>query len=47
VMAPLGAALLGLRVGGSITWEMPNGENSRIEVLELLFQPEAAGELRR
>lgn len=47
VMAPLGAALLGLRVGGSITWKMPNGEDSRIEVLELLYQPEAAGELRR
>jgi regulator of nucleoside diphosphate kinase len=46
VMAPLGAALLGLRVGGSITWEMPNGEESHITVLELLYQPEAAGELR-
>ncbi|MGC6388540.1 nucleoside diphosphate kinase regulator [Ewingella sp. S1.OA.A_B6] len=47
VMAPLGAALLGLRVGSNITWTMPNGKESRIEVLELLFQPEASGELRR
>ncbi|GAB2932431.1 nucleoside diphosphate kinase regulator [Hafnia psychrotolerans] len=46
VMAPLGAALLGLRVGSIITWTMPNGKESRIEVLELLFQPEASGELR-
>ncbi|AVF36876.1 nucleoside diphosphate kinase regulator [Rahnella sikkimica] len=47
VMAPLGAALLGLRVGGSITWEMPGGGESVVNVLELLYQPEAAGELRR
>lgn len=47
VMAPLGAALLGLRVGSSISWTMPNGKESRIDVLELLFQPEASGELRR
>jgi regulator of nucleoside diphosphate kinase len=47
VMAPLGAALLGLRVGSSITWTMPNGKESRIDVLELLYQPEASGELRR
>lgn len=46
VMAPLGAALLGLRVGSSITWTMPNGKESLINVLELLYQPEAAGELR-
>ncbi|MFO6299340.1 nucleoside diphosphate kinase regulator [Rahnella selenatireducens] len=47
VMAPLGAALLGLRVGSSITWEMPGGGESVVNVLELLYQPEAAGELRR
>lgn len=47
VMAPLGAALLGLRVGSTITWTMPNGKESEIHVLELLFQPEASGELRR
>lgn len=47
VMAPLGAALLGLRVGSTINWNMPNGKESEIHVLELLFQPEASGELRR
>jgi len=47
VMAPLGAALLGLRVGSTINWTMPNGKESEIHVLELLFQPEASGELRR
>jgi len=44
VMAPMGAALLGLRVGSSITWKMPNGKESLIKVLELLSSPEAAGE---
>ncbi|KMW74095.1 nucleoside diphosphate kinase regulator [Photorhabdus luminescens subsp. luminescens] len=47
VMAPLGAALLGLRIGDEISWELPNGEETRVKVLELLYQPEAAGELHR
>ncbi|CAI0789025.1 Regulator of nucleoside diphosphate kinase [Serratia quinivorans] len=47
VMAPLGAALLGMHVGNQITWQLPNGEEARIEVLELLYQPEAAGEYHR
>ncbi|MEH2920747.1 nucleoside diphosphate kinase regulator [Samsonia erythrinae] len=47
VMAPLGAALLGMHVGNAIAWQLPNGEETRIEVLELLYQPEAAGEYRR
>ncbi|BES86602.1 regulator of nucleoside diphosphate kinase [Pectobacterium araliae] len=47
VMAPLGAALLGMHVGNSITWQLPNGEETRIEVVELLYQPEAAGEYHR
>ncbi|MBA0205436.1 nucleoside diphosphate kinase regulator [Pectobacterium aroidearum] len=47
VMAPLGAALLGMHVGNAITWQLPNGEETRIEVLELLYQPEAAGEYHR
>lgn len=44
VMAPLGAALLGMHVGNKIDWTLPNGEEAQIEVLELLYQPEAAGE---
>ncbi|AKH64139.1 MULTISPECIES: nucleoside diphosphate kinase regulator [Photorhabdus] len=47
VMAPLGAALLGLRIGDEISWKLPNGEETRVKVLELLYQPEAAGELHR
>lgn len=47
VMAPMGAALLGLSVGTEISWEMPNGDSARIKVLEIIYQPEAAGELHR
>ncbi|ACS87419.1 nucleoside diphosphate kinase regulator [Musicola paradisiaca] len=47
VMAPLGAALLGMHVGKTINWPLPNGEETRIEVMELLYQPEAAGEYHR
>ncbi len=34
VMAPVGAALLGLRVGDSIHWELPGGVATHLEVLE-------------
>ncbi|WP_312837404.1 GreA/GreB family elongation factor, partial [Atlantibacter hermannii] len=47
VMAPVGAALLGLRVGSTIHWTLPNGNETHLEVLELLYQPEAAGDYRR
>lgn len=47
VLAPVGAALLGLRVGDSINWTLPNGTTTHLEVLELLYQPEAAGEFHR
>lgn len=46
VMAPLGAALLGMHVE-MLSPQLPNGEETRIEVLELLYQPEAAGEYHR
>ena len=47
VMAPVGAALLGLREGSTIHWELPGGASTHLEVLELLYQPEAAGEFHR
>lgn len=42
VLAPIGTALLGYRVGDSIVWEVPGGV-VRLRVLEVLYQPEAAG----
>ncbi|AMO48506.1 regulator of nucleoside diphosphate kinase [Kosakonia oryzendophytica] len=44
VLAPVGAALLGLRVGDTIHWALPGGATADLEVLALLYQPEAAGD---
>jgi regulator of nucleoside diphosphate kinase len=44
VLAPLGSALLGLRVGQAIDWPLGRGQHRRIRVLSLLYQPEAAGD---
>ena len=47
VLAPVGAALIGLRTGGTIHWELTGGTATHLGVLELLWQPEAAGEYLR
>lgn len=47
VLAPVGAALIGLRAGDTINWALPGGTLTHLEVLELLWQPEAAGEYLR
>lgn len=47
VLAPVGAALIGLRAGDTIHWELPGGASAHLEVLELLYQPEAAGDYLR
>lgn len=43
ILAPVGAALLGLRVGDAIDWPMPGGRTTRLRVTDVLYQPEAAG----
>jgi regulator of nucleoside diphosphate kinase len=42
VMAPVGSALLGLRVGQEIAWQVPAGMRC-LRVVEIRYQPEAAG----
>jgi regulator of nucleoside diphosphate kinase len=44
VLAPVGSALLGLSVGDSIDWPLPNGRTRRLRVVALTYQPEAAGD---
>lgn len=44
VFAPIGSALLGLRVGQTIEWPLPGGRTKQITVTELCYQPEAAGD---
>lgn len=47
ILAPVGSALLGLRVGDAIDWPLPGGRNARLQVLVVRYQPEAAGDLHR
>lgn len=43
VLAPIGTAMLGYRVGDTFTWAVPDGVR-RLQVKEVLYQPEAAGD---
>lgn len=47
VLAPVGSALLGLSVGQSISWQVPGGREVQLRVLEVIYQPEAMGDLHR
>ena len=40
VLAPLGTAMLGYRVGDDFEWQVPNGIR-RLKVTDVVFQPEA------
>lgn len=44
ILAPIGAALLGYRVGDVIEWPVPSGTKS-LRIEEIIYQPEAAGDL--
>lgn len=46
VLAPIGSALLGLRVGQRIEWQVPSG-TKQLRVLEIRYQPEAHGHFER
>jgi regulator of nucleoside diphosphate kinase len=43
VLAPVGTAMIGYRVGDTIEWEVPAGLR-RLKVQEVLYQPEASGD---
>jgi regulator of nucleoside diphosphate kinase len=45
VLAPVGMALLGLKVGQQISWPIPGGRARTLRVLAVPYQPEAAGDL--
>jgi regulator of nucleoside diphosphate kinase len=46
VLAPVGTAILGYRLGGVIEWLVHAGPR-RLRVEEVLYQPERAGALHR
>lgn len=43
ILAPMGTALLGYRAGDTIEWQAPSGLR-RLKVVEVIYQPEAAGD---
>jgi regulator of nucleoside diphosphate kinase len=43
ILAPIGTAMLGYRVGDVFTWQVPNGAR-RLEVKQIVYQPEASGD---
>lgn len=47
IFAPVGSALLGLRVGQHIEWPTPDGRRRPLCVLDIEYQPESAGDLHR
>ncbi len=47
VLAPVGAALLGLSVGQRIEWPAPGGKSITVRILEVTYQPERAGVFHR
>ena len=44
VLAPIGSALLGLAVGQAIDWPLPGGQVKRLRIVEVVYQPEQAGD---
>ncbi len=42
ILAPIGTAMLGYRVGSSFEWDTPGGKRS-LRVARVTFQPEASG----
>jgi regulator of nucleoside diphosphate kinase len=47
VLSPVGRALLGRRVGSSVPIALPGGITRRITILQVHYQPEAAGDTLR
>lgn len=43
VLAPIGTAMIGYKVGDTFEWEVPEGTR-RLRIKEILYQPEAAGD---
>ncbi|MAB23659.1 nucleoside diphosphate kinase regulator [Pseudomonas neustonica] len=44
ILAPVGIALLGLKVGQSINWQGPQGRPLKLKIMDIVYQPEASGD---
>lgn len=47
VMAPIGAALIGLKVGDVIEWPLPNNTEVRLRIDAIFWQPEREKQFHR
>lgn len=47
ILAPVGSALLGLAAGEQIEWPKPGGNTMTVQIKEVTWQPERAGEYHR
>ncbi|MCB1675195.1 MAG: nucleoside diphosphate kinase regulator [Halioglobus sp.] len=47
ILAPVGSALLGLSTGDYIEWPKPGGGMLKVRIVEVVYQPERAGEFHR
>lgn len=47
IFAPVGSALLGLSVGDELSWPGPGGQPMTVQVQQIVYQPERAGDLHR
>lgn len=44
VLAPVGAAILGLREGQEIEWPQPDGHLMKVKIEKVVYQPEREGD---
>lgn len=47
ILAPVGSALLGLKIGDTMSWPAPDGKTLQVIIEDILYQPESAGQLHR
>lgn len=43
IVAPIGVALIGCKVGATVSWKTQSGEK-RFKIMKILYQPEASGD---
>ena len=44
ILAPVGTALIGYKIGDTVRWQVPAGIR-KLQIEEILYQPEAAGDI--
>lgn len=44
ILSPVGSALIGLRIGGTIDWPLPGGKQRRLKVIAVTEHAEASNE---